>query len=204
MPGPAASRWTYSRRTSGLPPANQTSSPRPLRSAPASTSLCNTEEAHHAHNAHPRPGRPAVRPRRLARVPFHQVDADAGCSCKLGPECRQPGKHPRTPSGFHTATTNPDRLRAWCPPAARQHRHRHSRASGMVGVDLDGPTGRATWHGLRRYPAPGRSTKPGSPPRVLPASLPGRAWDRGRRGRVAGRGLTAARRRRGLVGAVPP
>jgi hypothetical protein len=45
-------------------------------------------------------------------LPLHHAH-EGGCSCRLGPDCRQPGKHPRTPGGHHAATSNPDQVRAW-------------------------------------------------------------------------------------------
>src|SRR5215203_548078 len=43
--------------------------------------------------------------------PLH-TPGDGGCSCGNG-ECRNFGKHPRTPNGFKDATTDPDQIRRW-------------------------------------------------------------------------------------------
>jgi replicative DNA helicase len=37
----------------------------------------------------------------------------ARCTCKLGLDCDNPGKHPRTQHGFHDATTDPDLINLW-------------------------------------------------------------------------------------------
>jgi hypothetical protein len=86
------------------------------------------------------------------------VDADAGCSCKLGPDCRQPGKHPRTPSGHHTATTNPDQVRAWWTRWPNANIGITTGTTGLAVVDLDGPEGLDTWQRLTARYGPGPDT----------------------------------------------
>jgi hypothetical protein len=83
--------------------------------------------------------------------PVHPLhDTAAGhCSCRHGPDCRQPGKHPRTSDGFHDATTDARSVARWW------HRWPHANIgiptgppSRLAVIDLDGPDGVATWQHL--------------------------------------------------------
>jgi hypothetical protein len=74
------------------------------------------------------------------------------CSCRHGPDCRQPGKHPRTADGFHDATTHAAVVARWW------QRWPHANigiptgpASRMAVIDLDGPAGTSTWHALTAH-----------------------------------------------------
>jgi hypothetical protein len=83
--------------------------------------------------------------------PVHPLhDTVAGhCSCADGPACRQAGKHPRTTHGFHDATTAAKAVTAWW----RRWPHANigiptGTVSRLAVIDLDGPTGAATWRHL--------------------------------------------------------
>lgn len=45
--------------------------------------------------------------------PCHEINQAGNCSCSKGPDCGNPGKHPRTEQGFKNATTEPDTIRKW-------------------------------------------------------------------------------------------
>ncbi|MPZ89173.1 MAG: hypothetical protein GEU81_14120 [Nitriliruptorales bacterium] len=106
----------------------------------------------------------------------------------VGPDCRQPGKHPRTPSGFHATTTNPDRMRAWWASWPQANIGVTTGTSGLVVVDLDGPQGLATWRALTAEHGPGPATATVATPAAtsrttanpLPAVLSPQAWLRRR------------------------
>lgn len=63
-----------------------------------------------------------------------------------GPDCRNPGKHPRTREGFYDATTDRRAVDRWWRrwPDANIGVPIGSR-SGLAVVDLDGPAGAAIW-----------------------------------------------------------
>jgi hypothetical protein len=44
--------------------------------------------------------------------PCHSIERGR-CTCRLGLECHDPGKHPRTQHGFKDATTDPIMIGAW-------------------------------------------------------------------------------------------
>ena len=44
--------------------------------------------------------------------PVWDPTEDGGCSCPSGMDCPNPGKHPVTPSGLNSATTDPEVVRA--------------------------------------------------------------------------------------------
>jgi hypothetical protein len=93
-----------------------------------------------------------------ASWPVHPLhDTTAGhCSCRQGPDCRQPGKHPRTAEGFHNATTDPTAVARWW---SRWPHANIGIATGPVSrlavVDLDGPAGAITWQLLVKHHADG-------------------------------------------------
>jgi len=45
--------------------------------------------------------------------PCYEIGPSGNCACPKGPNCGSPGKHPRTPSGFKNATTDPEQIRGW-------------------------------------------------------------------------------------------
>ncbi len=60
--------------------------------------------------------------------------------------CEPRGKRPIVAHGLHDATTNPDTIRGWwqrCPTA--NVAIRTGAISGIIVIDLDGPTGLASW-----------------------------------------------------------
>ncbi len=76
--------------------------------------------------------------------PLHEI-RDGACSCTVGPTCAHPGRHPRTRSGHHDATSDRDTITRWW--------HRWPTANlaspnGLAVIDLDGPEGAATWTAL--------------------------------------------------------
>ena len=71
-----------------------------------------------------------------AVLPCHHITG-SGCSCHHA-DCSSPGKHPRTRTGLHEATTDTDRIGAWW----RRWPHANvgintGRASGLVVLDVD-------------------------------------------------------------------
>ncbi|MGI5238689.1 bifunctional DNA primase/polymerase [Dactylosporangium sp. CA-139066] len=46
-------------------------------------------------------------------MPLHTPHPTRGCSCRDGPDCASPGKHPRLQHGQRDATTNPSLIRTW-------------------------------------------------------------------------------------------
>jgi putative DNA primase/helicase len=77
--------------------------------------------------------------------PLHDA-SDGVCSCAAGPNCRKPGKHPRTTNGFNDATVDPTRTGIWW--ARWPHANigvATGQASGLVVVDLDGDAGHRSW-----------------------------------------------------------
>ncbi len=45
--------------------------------------------------------------------PCHSINQQGHCTCKDGPACESPGKHPLVPGGFKAATTDPGTIRHW-------------------------------------------------------------------------------------------
>jgi putative DNA primase/helicase len=45
--------------------------------------------------------------------PCHSINKTGHCTCKDGPKCEHPGKHPLVAGGFHAATTDPNKIRSW-------------------------------------------------------------------------------------------
>jgi hypothetical protein len=50
-------------------------------------------------------------PTEWAIFPAHNIE-NGRCSCGRA-DCSSPGKHPRTPNGFHDATSDPAQLETW-------------------------------------------------------------------------------------------
>jgi putative DNA primase/helicase len=77
----------------------------------------------------------------FAILPLHKP-VGIGCSCRRGPACSSPGKHPRTRHGVSDATTDADQLEAWWyrwPDA--NIGIATGRASGLVVIDVDPRSG---------------------------------------------------------------
>ena len=45
-------------------------------------------------------------------LPLHTI-VEGQCSCKAGPDCKHPGKHPRTRNGVKDATTDRAIIKTW-------------------------------------------------------------------------------------------
>jgi hypothetical protein len=76
----------------------------------------------------------------VAVMPLFAPDARRRCSCRRGPECNRPGKHPRNRGGLTGASTDPAAIAAWWQlwPDAN--------IGGLTGLafdvcDVDGPAG---------------------------------------------------------------
>lgn len=66
-----------------------------------------------------------------------QNPTDEGCSCGKG-ECKNVGKHPRTPNGFKDATTDPRQIRKWWKRWPRANIGvRTGKVSGFIALDVD-------------------------------------------------------------------
>lgn len=70
-------------------------------------------------------------------LPLHGIRSDGTCTCSK-PDCKSPGKHPRTPNGLNDASKDPQRVNAWW----RRWPHanigiRTGRESGLVVLDVD-------------------------------------------------------------------
>lgn len=67
--------------------------------------------------------------------------AGEGCSCRKGSECRNAGKHPRTPRGMLAATCDADRIREWWSRWPGANIGIATGPSGLVVVDVDPRSG---------------------------------------------------------------
>jgi len=76
-------------------------------------------------------------------LPMHTPTGDGGCSCRP-PSCDAIGKHPKLRRGLHDASLDAGQLRIWWRrwPAANVGVVTGA-ASGLVGLDVDGPAGAA-------------------------------------------------------------
>lgn len=75
-----------------------------------------------------------------AVFPAHGI-IDGRCTCRGNSTCK-PGKHPRTRDGLHSATTDAGRIRAWGTRWRSSNLAiRTGEPSGLVVLDIDGPTG---------------------------------------------------------------
>jgi hypothetical protein len=70
-----------------------------------------------------------------------------GCSCRHGPSCDRPAKHPLVCHGIHDATCDPGQLEDWW---QRWPQANLGLATGVVfdALDIDGPVGLAALHQL--------------------------------------------------------
>lgn len=74
-----------------------------------------------------------------AVFPLHSVRNGGGCSCG-DPSCRNPGKHPRTATGFKEATTDPEKIQTWWetwPDANIGVRTGRTETSALLCIDVD-------------------------------------------------------------------
>lgn len=71
--------------------------------------------------------------------PAHGIK-DGRCTCRLGPECTSPGKHPNTRRGSYDATLDPRQIKAWC--ARNAHANLALATGGITVLDVDGAEGR--------------------------------------------------------------
>jgi Bifunctional DNA primase/polymerase, N-terminal/AAA domain/Primase C terminal 1 (PriCT-1) len=88
----------------------------------------------------------------FAVFPVHWIRDDSSCSCRRA-DCRNPGKHPLTRDGFHSATKNLKQIDAWW----RRYPEANvaiatGRASGVVVLDVDPRHG--GFESLTRYQLP--------------------------------------------------
>lgn len=79
--------------------------------------------------------------------PLHEATA-TGCTCRV-PKCDNPastnrGKHPRIGGGFHAFSTHPEALAAWWDRWPTANVGLWPAPSGLLVIDLDGPTGHAS------------------------------------------------------------
>jgi Bifunctional DNA primase/polymerase, N-terminal len=78
-------------------------------------------------------------------LPLHD-SSNGMCSCAAGPDCRKPGKHPRTINGYRDATTDPARAGIWWTRWPNANIGvATGQPSGLVVVDLDGEPGHRSW-----------------------------------------------------------
>lgn len=90
--------------------------------------------------------------RGFAVVPLHGIERGA-CSCG-SPDCKAPGKHPRTRRGVYDATRDLDVVRGWWARWPRANvAVATGHASGVVVIDIDGPAGLVDLDALGSRPA---------------------------------------------------
>jgi len=97
-------------------------------------------------------------------LPLHDVTWGA-CSCTAGQDCRNEGKHPRTPHGFHDASTDLRQVGRWWGmyPFANIGIATGG-TSRLAVVDLDGRPGRQSWQHLTAEHSVGQYTATASTP----------------------------------------
>lgn len=89
-------------------------------------------------------------------VPLHSVDTRGPvpvCSCRQGARCgTSAGKHPRIKEWQNNASSDPAQIREWWErwPDANIGLATCQEGSRLVGIDVDGPTGRASMSELQR------------------------------------------------------
>lgn len=89
-------------------------------------------------------------------VPLHSVDTRGPvpvCSCREGARCgKSSGKHPRIKEWQNNASSDPAQIREWWErwPDANIGLATCQEGSRLVGIDVDGPTGRASMSELQR------------------------------------------------------
>jgi Bifunctional DNA primase/polymerase, N-terminal len=81
----------------------------------------------------------------VAVLPCH-TPHEGGCSCRRGPLCSRPGKHPCTRRGVDAATTDAARIRRWWRGRPGANLAIATGAgTGLIVVDLDGDEGAPSW-----------------------------------------------------------
>src|SRR5687767_8782940 len=81
----------------------------------------------------------------LPVFPLYEVDETGRCACWAGTACANPGKHPRTRHGMSEATADAATVAGWWRRWPRAHvAVATGAAAGVVVLDVDGATGRAT------------------------------------------------------------
>lgn len=81
--------------------------------------------------------------------PVHGVSLQDGCTCPLGKDCKNAGKHPANADGFKSATDAVFVLGNWFEKGDRNIGLATGRPSGVFVVDVDGPEGEAALKGLQ-------------------------------------------------------
>lgn len=69
--------------------------------------------------------------------PIFEVGDDGNCTCTDGPDCGNPGKHPRTPRGLLNATDDPKQVKKWWKRWPKANVAIACGLSGLVVVDVD-------------------------------------------------------------------
>jgi bifunctional DNA primase/polymerase-like protein len=104
----------------------------------------------------------------IAVFPLHHPEGGT-CSCR-DLECRSQGKHPRTPTGFKDASTDPDVVRQWW------QRWPSANIGAPTGlrfdvIDIDGPDGIRSILGLNPDPADGEGLESPALPPIIGRSI---------------------------------
>lgn len=90
----------------------------------------------------------ALAARGIRVFPCHTV-RDGECTCKLGSECKSPGKHPRLKNGVSEATTDRATLLRWVARYPGVNWGQDLTGRAVVDIDVaDGKRGEETFHGL--------------------------------------------------------
>ena len=69
--------------------------------------------------------------------PCFEIGENGNCACTDGPDCGSPGKHPRAPRGFLSATTDTAKIKKWWKRWPRANVGIASGMSGLLVVDVD-------------------------------------------------------------------
>ncbi len=77
--------------------------------------------------------------------PAHGI-IDGVCTCRRGPECSSPGKHPDTRRGWKDASLDPEQIKAWC--ARNAHLNLALACGNITVLDIDGEKGRQSLESL--------------------------------------------------------
>lgn len=77
--------------------------------------------------------------------PAHGI-VDGSCTCRKGPECSSPGKHPDTRRGWKDASLDPRQIREWY--AKNPHANIALACGNITVLDIDGEKGRQSLESL--------------------------------------------------------
>ncbi len=77
--------------------------------------------------------------------PAHGI-VDGVCTCRRGPECSSPGKHPATRRGWKDASLDPGQIREWY--AKNPHANIALACGSITVLDIDGEKGRQSLESL--------------------------------------------------------